>query len=158
MWENQQRHVATIAASFPFWGASDWVVPTCWQTLAAGTASQGNLAPKTLAWDLLHAADQPSLSSRTEGHLSLIPHLRHHLSGHSCASLPSTALIHLTPLLLRQRLQPLLNSELSFLFELFHPTLAQVHVNSVRSRLLPGHLVLAEQVRYHSREQTSPQS
>lgn len=103
-----------------------------------------------------------SLSSRTEGDLSLIPHLRYHLSGHSHASLPSTTLTHLTPLsslsLLWQRLQPLLNSELSFLFEPFHPTLALVHVNNVRSRLLPGHLLLAEQVRYRLCEHLSPQS
>lgn len=61
VWENQQWHMTTIVASFPFWGGSDWVVSTSRQTLAAGTACKGNLAPKSVAWDLEHAADQSPL-------------------------------------------------------------------------------------------------
>lgn len=61
MWENQQQHVATTAASFPFWGGSDCVVPTSQQTLAADAPCKGNLAPRWLAWDLDLAADQPPL-------------------------------------------------------------------------------------------------
>lgn len=97
----------------------------------------------------------PSSTFRGAPEVELIPHLRCHLSGHSCASLALSCShsSHLSPLsLLQQSLQRLLNSKLSFSFERFHPMLAHGQVNRMCSRLLTGHHVVAEQVGDHSHE------
>lgn len=92
---------------------------------------------------------------RSEG--GLIPHLRHYLSGHSCASAP----IHLTrPLFFLSpttKITTTSEQHTQLLFWTFSSSLAQVQVNTMYSRFLPVHLILAEQLRYHPGEQLSPQ-
>lgn len=118
-------------------------------------------APKQLVWDLEHAPDQlpllppPELRETWEWFnptpagkplqtppCQPAPHCSHPIWAPS--SLP------------RRGLQPLQNSQLSSFFELSHPSLAPVQVNSVRRRLVPVHLIFTKQVSYRRRQQLSP--